>query len=106
MPKQIYLALAALLLLCLTPMPYGYFQLVRFVAMVAFGIMMYRYYVNDKAIAAVVFGVQALLFQPIFKIALGRTTWNVNDVLVAVLLIGLFVLEKGIEKKATFFITY
>lgn len=99
--KQVYLILAALMLLCLAPMPYGYFQLVRFVAMLAFGIMAYRYYVNNKAIAAVVFGVLALLFQPIYKIALGRATWNVIDVLVAVLLIGLFVLEKRLEKKAT-----
>ena len=53
------------MLLCLAPMPYGYFQLVRFVAMVAFGLMAYRYYVNNKAVAAVVFGVLALLFQPI-----------------------------------------
>jgi len=34
--KQVYLILAALMLLCLAPMPYGYFQLVRFVAMVVF----------------------------------------------------------------------
>ena len=99
--KQVYLILAALMLLCLAPMPYGYFQLVRFVAMVAFGLMAYRYYVNNKAIAAVVFGVLALLFQPIYKIALGRATWNVIDVLVAVLLIALYVLEKRLEKKIT-----
>lgn len=99
--KQVYLILAALMLLCLAPMPYGYYMLVRFVAMVAFGIMAYRYYMNNKAIAAVVFGVLALLFQPIYKIALGRVTWNVIDVLVAVLLIALYVLEKRMEKKAT-----
>ena len=99
--KQVYLILAALMVLCLAPMPYGYFQLVRFVAMVVFGVMAYRYYVNNKAVAATVFGVLALLFQPIYKIALGRTTWNVIDVLVAGLLIALFVLEKRLEKKAT-----
>ena len=101
MMKHIYLILAAMMLLCLAPMPYGYFQLVRFVAMVAFGLMAYRYYVNNKAVAAVVFGVLALLFQPIYKIALGRATWNVIDVLVAGLLIGLFVLEKRLEKRTT-----
>ena len=99
--KQAYLILAALMLLCLAPMPYGYFQLVRFIAMVAFGLMAYRYYVNNKTVAAVVFGVLALLFQPIYKIALGRATWNVIDVLVAGLLIGLFVLEKRLEKRTT-----
>ena len=97
--KQVYLILAALMLLCLAPMPYGYFQLVRFVAMVVFGLMAYQYYCRNKSIAATVFGVLALLFQPIYKIALGRATWNVIDVVVAALLIGLYVLEKRSEKK-------
>lgn len=99
--KQVYLILAALMLICLAPMPYGYFLLVRFVAMVAFGVMAYQYYMRQKTVATVIFVVLALLFQPIYKIALGRATWNVIDVLVAGLLIGLFVLEKRLEKKAT-----
>lgn len=99
--KQVYLILAALMLLCLAPMPYGYFQLVRFVAMVAFGLMAYQYYLRQKTLATVIFFVLAVLFQPIYKIALGRAIWNVIDVAVAVLLIGLFVLEKRLEKKTT-----
>lgn len=99
--KQIYLILAALMLLCLAPMPYGYFQLIRFVTMVVFGVMAYRYYVSHKVVATWVFIVLALLFQPIFKIVLGRATWNLIDVLVAALLIGLYVLEKRLEKKTT-----
>lgn len=91
--KYVCLILAALMLLCLAPMPYGYFQLVRFVAMVVFGIMAYKYYTEQKTIIAMVFGGLALLFQPIFKIALGRTIWNVIDVLVAMLLVGLVVYE-------------
>ena len=97
--KQIYLFLAALLLLCLAPMPYGYFQLVRFVATVAFGLMAYRYFTNEKTVAAWIFSALALLFQPIYKIALGRVMWNVVDVLVAVLLVALFVMEKRGEEK-------
>lgn len=99
MMKQIYLVLTALLLLCLAPMPYGYYMLVRFVAMVVFGIMAYQYYERQKVVASVIFGVLALLFQPIYKISLGRVTWNVIDVLVAVLLIALFVMEKRLERK-------
>lgn len=82
-------------------MPYGYYMLVRFVAMVVFGLMAYQYYTRQKPIASVIFGVLALLFQPIYKIALGRVTWNVIDVLVAALLIGLFVLERRLMKKTT-----
>ena len=91
--KHIYLFLAAMMLLCLAPMPYGYFQLVRFVAMIVFGLMAYRYYQNQKMVATWVFGALALLFQPIYKIALGRVVWNVVDVIVALLLIALFVME-------------
>ena len=99
--KQVYLILAAMMLLCLAPMPYGYFQLVRFVVMVVFGIMAYRYYKINKVIASCVFGVLALLFQPIYKIVLGRGIWNVIDVIVAVLLIALFMMEKRMASKAT-----
>ena len=91
--KQLYLFLAAMMLLCLAPMPYGYFQLVRFVAMIVFGLMAYRYYQNQKMVATWVFGALALLFQPIYKIALGRVVWNLVDVIVALLLIALFVME-------------
>ena len=97
--KHFYLALAVLLLLCLAPMPYGYFMLVRFVMMVACGIMAYRYYTMNKVVATWVFGVLALLFQPIYKIALGRTVWNVIDIIVALLMIALFVMELRREKK-------
>ena len=99
--KQVYLILAALMLLCLAPMPYGYFQLVRLVAMVVFGIMAYRYCLMNKVAVSCMFGVLALLFQPMYKIALGRTIWNVVDVVVAVLLIVLFVMERRLERKAT-----
>ena len=38
--KQVYLILAAMMLLCLAPMPYGYYMLVRFVAMVTLGLLL------------------------------------------------------------------
>jgi len=99
MMKQVYLILAAMLLLCLAPMPYGYFMLVRFVMMVACGAMAYRYYIDHKTVAAWIFGALALLFQPIYKIALGRGLWNVIDVLAAVLFIAMFVMEKRLANK-------
>ena len=89
MVRCFYLLLAALLLLCLAPMPYGYYQLVRFVAMVAFAVMAWNYYEKKQEVWAIVFGALALLFQPFVKIALGRLVWNVVDVVVAVLLIGI-----------------
>lgn len=89
--KYIKIILSILLLLCLLPMPYGYYMLVRFVSMAAFGVMAYRYYEQNKVVLAIVFGFLALLFQPFIKIALGRTLWNVVDVIVAILLLVLLV---------------
>ena len=92
------LVLAAMLLLCLAPMPYGYYTLVRFISMFAFGIMAYLYNKQDKMGLSVTFGALAVLFQPFFKIALGRVMWNVVDVFVAVLLMVLWI--KGHSDKA------
>lgn len=91
--KHVYLIIAALLLLCLAPMPYGYFQLVRFLSTLAFGVMAYRYYMERKDWLAYTCGTLALLFQPFYKIALGRTVWNIIDVIVAIGLIVLFFYE-------------
>ena len=85
--KQVYLILAALLLLCLAPMPYGYYELVRFASMVIFAVMAYQYVQEKRNTLAVVFGALALLFQPFVKIALGRTIWNIVDVIAAIVLI-------------------
>ena len=92
--KQLYLFLAAMLLLCLAPMPYGYFMLVRFVMMLACIVIAYLYYMRQKGVATWTFAALALLFQPIYKIALGRVVWNVVDVAVAVLFIALYLLER------------
>ena len=96
--KVLYLVLAALLLLCLAPMPYGFYQLVRFVAMVMFAVFAYSYWGKDSKPLAVTFGALALLFQPFLKIFLGRVMWNIVDVLVALGLILLYFHERRNEK--------
>ena len=62
--------------------------------MVAFGVMAYRYYIQHKIALTITFASLALLFQPLVKIALGRTMWNIVDVIVAVLLVVLWVKER------------
>lgn len=93
-PKQIYIVLAAMLLLCLAPMPYGYFILVRFLAMMGFGAMAFQYLRERKSGLMWTFATLALLFQPFAKIALGRVLWNIVDVAVAIGLIILFFMER------------
>lgn len=92
--KLAYFVLIVLLLLCLAPMPYGFYQLVRFVAMALFVVLAYIYWDNDYKPLAVTFGALALLFQPFLKIALGRVMWNIVDVLVALGLVFLFFYER------------
>lgn len=64
-------------------MPYGYFQLVRFLALVGFGILAYKAHNENSQTEMWIYGAMALLFQPLFKISLGRDLWNIVDVVVA-----------------------
>ena len=99
MMKRLYLVIAAMMLLCLAPMPYGYFQLVRLLATIAFGFMSFRFYQERKEAFFYTFGALTLLFQPLYKIALGRTIWNIIDVIVAIGLILLFIWDWKNGKK-------
>ncbi|MDR7779064.1 hypothetical protein RIU22_03185 [Riemerella anatipestifer] len=84
MEKIIKIGLAILMFGCLLDMPYGYFQFVRFVALIGFGILAYQANQQEKPTEIIVYGALALLFQPFFKIALGRELWNIVDVIVGV----------------------
>ena len=88
--NKLLLILAFALLACLLPMPYGYFMLVRFAAMIIFGLMALIYYQEQKEGIAIFFGAMAILFQPIIKISLGRTMWNIVDVVMAIVLLAIW----------------
>lgn len=91
MDKLIKIGLSILLLLCLTDMPYGYFQFVRFVSLIGFAILAYQASQQEKQTEVVIYVVLALLFQPFLKISLGRTLWNIVDIIVAIgLLLSIF----------------
>ena len=94
MKNIIYIVVSVMLLLCLADMPYGYFQLVRFVAMASFAYFSYSFFKAEKKGLGITFAALAILFQPFFKIALGRVMWNVVDVVVAIGLICLFAINK------------
>ena len=85
--KIIKIILAILLLLCLLKMPYEYFQLVRYLSFVGFGYLAYEASNKKQDKLFLVYIALAILFQPFFKIALGRTVWNAVDVIVAIFLV-------------------
>ena len=81
-------------------MPYSYYELVRFVALVGFAFLSYKHYENGNKSMSFIFAALAILFQPLFKIALGRTLWNILDVVIGILLIiSLFLNPNNINKK-------
>lgn len=88
--NKLLLIFAFALLACLLPMPYGYFMLIRFAAMIIFGLMALIYYQEQKEGMAIFFGAVAILFQPIIKISLGRTMWNIVDVVMAIVLFAIW----------------
>jgi len=69
-------------------MPYGYYEFIRFIALVAFAFLSYKSYQEGNKSFAFTYAALAILFQPLFKIYLGRTLWNIIDVIAALFLIA------------------
>ncbi|MCH6199668.1 hypothetical protein MMU07_08760 [Aquiflexum sp. LQ15W] len=91
MTLVIKIVLSILLLICLLDMPYGYYQLVRLLALVGFGYLAYQAKKENNDNEMFIYGGLALLFQPFLKIPLGRGLWNIVDVVVGVgLLVSVF----------------
>jgi hypothetical protein len=88
----IKIVLAVLFFLCLADMPYGFYQFVRFAAMIGFA---YLAFLANKKDEVFIYVGLALLFQPFMKITLGRTIWNIVDVIVGIfLLLSIFRVKK------------
>lgn len=99
----IKIALAILMFLCLLDMPYGFYQFVRFVVLIGFGILAYKANEQNKKTEMIIYGGLALLFQPFFKIALGREMWNIVDVIVGIgLIASLFMNRMHIPERPDF----
>lgn len=99
MDKSIKIILSILFFICLANMPYGYYQMVRFLGLVGFVILAYDAYQQGRQIEILIYSSLALLFQPFIKIALGRQIWNIVDVIVGLgLLLSLFLNNKEVQK--------
>ncbi len=81
------ITLSILFFLCLLDMPYGFYQIVRFVALVGFAILAYNANEQANKTEMIIYVCLAILFQPLIKISLGREIWNVVDVMVGIGLI-------------------
>ena len=88
---KVSLALAIGLLLCLAPMPYGFYAVIRLATAIISCCWAYQFYKEGQTPLTIVALASAILFQPLIMIVLDRTTWQVIDVLLAISLILLVV---------------
>jgi hypothetical protein len=97
--NAIKIVLAILFFLCLADMPYGFYQFVRFAGLIGFAILAYQANQYGRQTEMIIYGGLALLFQPFFKVALGRQMWNIVDVIVGLGLLASIFLRPKTENK-------
>ena len=99
MTMVIKIILAVLFFICLADMPYSFYRFIRFAGLVGFAILAYQARIQGRQTEMIVYGGLAILFQPFFKIVLGRQIWNIVDVVVGiVLLLSIFMKSKENNK--------
>ena len=80
-------------------MPYGFYQFVRFAGLIGFVVLAYQTNQQGRQTEMIIYGGLALLFQPFFKVALGRQMWNTIDVIIGLgLIISIFLKPKSQAK--------
>lgn len=83
----IKIPLIVLLLLCLFRMPYSFYEISRFIGMIGFAIIGYEAFKKQNTLFIIIWFSSALLINPFFKLALGRTLWNIIDFIWIILLL-------------------
>lgn len=76
---------AAMCLIAIADMPYGFYQLTRWVVTIAG--LLGAYWMNFKGVLGILLVIIALLFNPLFPIHLEREQWAPIDIITAVLFI-------------------
>lgn len=95
----IKITLIVILLLCLVDMPYWYYQLVRIFGTMGFAYLAYVDYKAGVKYTPYVFGVAAILLNPIAKISFGREMWSVIDVVIAVIVFLTILLQDKLKMR-------
>ena len=71
---------ALLLLLALDRHPHGFYTILRLVTFITGGYVAWLAFRSTKLIWSVVFGISAILFNPVIPIYLSRSTWRPIDI--------------------------
>lgn len=81
------LGLAIGLLFCLLPLPYGFYSIIRLATAIIAGCWTCKFSQKGQITNVIISCAIILLFQPFFKIALDRFTWNIVDVIIAIVIL-------------------
>ncbi|MDO8529914.1 MAG: hypothetical protein Q7S10_00670 [bacterium] len=101
--KNNWLALVAIAMLAgalassfstLFTLPFAYYQLMNWAVMISAIMITWQSYKSKKAWLVGLFGIVAVVFNPIASIYLSAFAWQVADIIVILLFIGYFVLVK------------
>ncbi len=89
--------LAIAFLLCLLRMPFSYYQIIRLLGM--FGFIYFAYLDNKEKIklTPLIFVIAAIVINPIVKIPFKRDTWQIIDLVFAVVLFLSVIFEKRLK---------
>ncbi|HEU0220367.1 MAG TPA: DUF6804 family protein [Gallionella sp.] len=98
MPTLVIYIGAALLFLGTAPLPYGYYTLLRLVACCVFAFAAYIAHERKNLVLPWVYGLVAVLFNPVVKVHLPKETWMFVDVGAAVLLLVTARAVKAVKK--------
>lgn len=70
-----------------SPMPYGYYTLLRVSTFIVFGLLAYDISLRGGKVLPWVLGFMALMFNPFIKVHFPKEAWAVIDVISAVILV-------------------
>lgn len=88
MPRIVIYITVAMLWIGVAPLPYGYYTLLRLVATIVFAWAAYVAYQGKHNFLPYVFGLLALLFNPIIVVHLEKTLWSAIDVAAGIFLLA------------------
>ncbi len=89
-----------MLLLAVADHPYSYYQILRWVTCGVAAYSAFLAYENKKMTWVWIFGITAVLFNPIASIHFERETWQVLDVAAALVMFGSIPFFKPVPSKA------
>lgn len=86
-----------MLVLAFVPMPYGYYQLLRFVVSITSGIIGYKIYNETKSISykVILWTLVLLLYNPLIRVHLEREIWQIINIITILIITGyLWIIRK------------